>query len=356
MLKLRRGTVVSTEPLTVRVAEAERRAWADEGLVGEVHKGDEVIVNTEALDLELGSGGFDVVHANLTRGLEGPGAAGEHVMKLNYTSLQHPVEPVEVPDDDGEAGGAVSRRMPALVLFLHGQLAPAAWAAARAAPGAEVGFVQTPGAALPAALSRDVAELRERGLLCGHVSAAQSYGAEHEAISVVGALYAAAESLGWDAAIVGPGPGILGSASRYGHGGMAALDSAHASLALGLETLIAPRLSSGDPRPRHRGLSHHAESVLGLLLGSVRVPVPEVAEEEWPTGDGAGETPLDALHRVCDGRHDVWVRAAALSDYAASGLPTRTMGRELDEDRLFFAAALAAGDALGARVSGEEPG
>ena len=353
MLKLRRGVVVSTEPLTVRVADAERPAWADEGLVGEMREGDEVIVNTEALDLELGSGGFDVVHANLTRGLEAPGASGEHVIKLNYTSVQHPVAPIEEAQAD-ELG--VARRIPVLVVFLHGQLAPAAWAAARAAPGLKLGYVQTQGAALPGRLSGDVAELRERGLLAGHVSAGPAYGAEREAISVAGALHAAAGSLGWDAAIVGPGPGILGSASRFGHGGMAALDSAHAALGFGLETLVAPRLSSGDPRPRHRGLSHHTESVLGLLLAGVRVPVPEVAEEEWPTGDGESETPLDALHRVCDDRHDVWVREAALEEYRASGLPTRTMGRELDEDRLFFAAALAAGDALGALAGENEDG
>ena len=90
--------VVGEDPLTVEVDGERRPAWADEGLVGEVREGDEVVVNTEALDLELGSGGFDVVHVNLTRGLEGEGAAGAHVMKLNYTSLQHPVEPVERPE------------------------------------------------------------------------------------------------------------------------------------------------------------------------------------------------------------------------------------------------------------------
>ena len=47
--------------------------------------------------------------------------------------------------------------------------------------------------------------------------------------------------MGWDAVIAGPGPGILGSASALGHGGMAALDTAHAALALGLPTLLAPR-------------------------------------------------------------------------------------------------------------------
>ncbi|MGZ5311871.1 MAG: DUF3866 family protein [Solirubrobacterales bacterium] len=356
MLKLRRGVVVSSDPLVVRVGAEDRPAWADASLVGEVSEGDEVVVNVEALDLALGSGGFDVVHVNLTRGLDAPGAGGAHVMKLNYSSLQHPVEPVE-PEWEGEgtaalAGARPRRAIPVLVVFLHGQLAPAAWAAARAAPGLRVGYVQTPGGALPGSLLRDVAELRDRGLLCGHVSAAASYGGEAEAISVPGALDAAADALGLDAVIAGPGPGILGSASALGHGGMAALDTAHAALALGMETLVAPRLSSGDPRPRHRGLSHHAETVLRLLLEPVRVPVPELDE-----GEAGGW--LERLRDACGERHELWTRPVALADYAASGLPARTMGRELAEDRLFFAAAMAGGDALGALArhdSGERRG
>ena len=42
-----------------------------------------MLVNVAARDLGLGSGGFDIVHANLTRGCEGGGPAGAHVMKLN---------------------------------------------------------------------------------------------------------------------------------------------------------------------------------------------------------------------------------------------------------------------------------
>ena len=349
MLKLRRGTVTATDPLTVRVGSEERRAWADDSLIGEVREGDEVIVNVEAIDLELGSGGFDVVHANLTRGLEGPGRSDLNVLKLNYTSLQHPVEPVEV-----EGGGLrPARRIPVLVLFLHGQLPPAAWAASRAAPGLRVGFVQTAGGALPGRLSRDVRELRERGLIAGHVTAGAAYGGEAEAISVPGALHAAAEGLGWDAVIAGPGPGILGSATALGHGGIAALDTAHAALSLGLETVIAPRFSSGDPRPRHRGLSHHAEGVLRLLLAPVRVAVPEVDEADWPVREEeGGGSALDHLREACEERHDIWVREVDLDGYAASGLPTRTMGRELADDRLFFAAALAGGVALGTLAAG----
>lgn len=347
MLKLRRGVVSGVDPLRVGVEGSERPAWADPALIGPVELGDEVLVNVEALDLGLGSGGFDVVYANLTRGLGHGGAEETHVFKLNYSPLQHPVDPVEAEGRD-----ATAPKPPVLVISLHGHLAAAAWAAAQARPGIRVGFVQGAGGALPGTLSRDLRRLRAAGLICGHVTAGACYGGEHEAISLVGGLDAVARRLGWDAAIVGPGPGILGSATGYGHGGMAVLDGAHAALSLGLPTLVCPRLSSSDPRPRHRGLSHHSAAVLELLLSAVRVPVPEAEIEGWPLLDaeapegGSAQAALDDLIAICGGRHDIAVEAIDLDGYAASGLPARTMGRELADDPLFFAAPLAAGRAL----------
>jgi Protein of unknown function (DUF3866) len=328
-LDLRRGVVLSVEPLLVKVGDEHRPAWADPVLIGEVHPGDEVVVNVAARDLGLGSGGFDVVHANLTR-LEGSARGEEHVMKLNYSSLQHAVEPVEGVD---ESVGLRNRRsqVRVLVLPLHGHLAPAAWAAAEAKPGIKVGYVQTGGGALPGSFSRDVAELRRRGLLCGHVTAAPAYGGEHDALSTVGALDAAAR-LGWDAALVGPGPGIIGSNTEFGHGGMAALDSAHAALSLGMPTWISPRMSAADPRERHIGLSHHTYTVLELLLAAVDVGCPS----DFP--DAAAE-----LENAREDRHHLHLHHVELDAYAASGLPTKTMGRTLAEDPLFFAAPLAAG-------------
>jgi len=335
-LKLRRGVVVAEDPLSVEIDGERRAAWADTALLGEMREGDEVVVNVEALDLGLGSGGFDVVHVNLTRGLAG-GGGGEHVIKLNYTSLQHPVEPVERPlaEDRGRSG------TPVLVFPLHGHLAPAAWAAAQAAAGSKVGYVQTGGGALPGALSRDVARLRERDLLCGHITAAPAYGGEEEAISVAGALDAAAHELGWDAVLAGPGPGIIGSGTRLGHGGMAALDTAHASLTLGLTTLLSPRLSATDPRERHRPVSHHTLTVLRMLLGPVGVPVP------------SGNPVTTAILAGAAGwRHGLSEAPADLAGYETTGLPARTMGREISEDPLFFAAPLAAGYCLGRSLSG----
>jgi len=372
VLKLRRGTVVSTEPLVIDVNGERRGAWADVGLVGETRDGDEVIVNVEALDLGLGSGGFDLVHANLTRGLDGPGATAAHVMKLNYTSLQHPVSPIEVTVRDmADRGGGPAEPTdpsvgtpagtprpsagsdaapPVLVLPLHGHLAPAAWAAHQMTADLRVGFIQTTGGALPGKLSRDLAELIEHKLLVGDISAGPVYGGGFEAITVPGAVDAGARALEWDALIVGPGPGIIGSESRLGHGGMAALDSAHAALALGHPTLVSPRLSMGDPRPRHRGLSHHTTTVLGLLLAAVQVPVPRLEGDGGGAEQlksGPGRSAVEEIRSLCGDRHDVMVEEVDLEGYTASGLPARSMGRGIDEDPLFFAAALAAGRSLG---------
>jgi hypothetical protein len=343
-LDLHRGLVVAEQPLTVEIDGEHRPAWADTALLGEMREGDEVVLNVAALDLGLGSGGFDVVHVNLTRGMgSGGGPPGEHVLKLNYTSLQHPVRPVEslgadapwFERDEERSKGTTEQEgaVRALILPLHGHLAPAAWAAAQARPGLRIGFVQTAGGALPGSLSRDVAQLHKAGLLCGHITAGPAYGGEHEALSTVGALDAAGR-LGWDAILVGPGPGIIGSNTEFGHGGMAALDSAHAALSLRLPTTISPRLSSSDPRERHIDVSHHTYTVLELLLAAVDVAAP------------AGEDEIVAALEAAPGKHRLRLAAADLAGYVDSGLPARTMGRSLEQDPLFFAAPLAAGRLL----------
>ncbi len=362
VLKLRRATVVDAGPLdgpeqdlVVELHGRSRPAIADVALVGAAQIGDEVIVNAQALDLGLGSGGFDVVHVNLTRGCSGDGAPGANVMKLNYTSLQHAVRPVE-----DERPMNLPLRRPVAVLALHGQLAPVAWAFARAVPDGRLGYVQTEGGALPGGHSRTVRALRERGLLAGHLTAGATFGGEGEAITTAGALHHALGALGWDAVVCGPGPGIVGSDSALGHGGLSALDSAHAALALGCEALLVARMSSGDPRARHRGISHHTLTVLDLLLAPVTVALPAGMRSpvgaDLRAGLGAvlgGAMPsrpgleIDVERPARITRHD-WRRASIdLPAYAASGLSVHTMGRGLAQDPLFFGAALAGGAALG---------
>jgi hypothetical protein len=351
--------------LTTEGGEGARRAAvADVALVGRSQVGDQVVVNVEALDLGLGSGGFDIVHVNLTRGLDGGGTPGAEVMKLNYTSLQHAVAPIE----DELLELPVER--PVAVLALHGQLAAVAWAFAQSAPGGRLGYVQTEGGALPGGHSRTVRALRDQGLLAGHLTAGAAFGGEGEAITTAGALHHGLRALGWDAAVCGPGPGIVGSSSALGHGGMVALDSAHVSLALGCPTLLVARMSTSDDRVRHRGISHHTLTVLDLLLEPVTVALPAGMRSpvgaDLRAGLGAvfgGAMPsrpalaLEVARPVRVTRHD-WRRAAVdLPGYAASGLSRETMGRGLAQDPLFFGAALAGGSALAelaAQVASED--
>jgi hypothetical protein len=326
VLTLQRGTVVEAGPadgpeqrVEVEIEGARRPAIADVALMGACAVGDDVVVNTAAVDLGLGSGGFDIVHVNLTRGLGGAVTDGAHVMKLNYTSLQHAVRPVEGEELRIPLDGPVA------VFALHGQLAPIAWALAQSRPATRLGYVQTAGGALPGGHSRVVRDLRGRGLLAGHLTAGAAFGGEGEAITTQGAIHHGLAVLGWDAVVCGPGPGILGSASALGHGGMVALDSAHAAAALGCPVVLCARMSSTDERRRHRGLSHHTATVLALLLARVTVAFPAGDAADFPGNHVARELPVD------------------LAGYRASGLPARSMGRE---DPLFFAAALACGTAL----------
>jgi hypothetical protein len=330
-LALRRGTVVSVDgggDVVVDVAGERRPARSFDEMTGPVEVGDDVVVSVAALELGLGSGGFDIVHVNLSRGLDA--AVGEaHVMKLNYTSLQHAVDPVE---ELAVGSWQLAEPKPVAVIALHGQLPGVAWACAQARAGVRVGYVQTAGGALPGSLSRVVQGLLKDGLLAGHITAGAAFGAPHEAISTPGALHAGLTALEWDAAVVGPGPGILGSATTLGHGGLAALDNAHAALALGATTIVVPRMSSGDPRERHRGFSHHTETVLEMMLRPALVALPAGVAVTLP------------------GRHEARAAEVDLDGYRASGLPARTMGRGIDEDELFFRASLAGGAVLAEEV------
>ena len=270
-------------------------------LTGPVALGDEVIVNTQARNLQLGSGGFDVLHTNLTRGLGLAGEQEAHVMKLPYTPVQVAVRHAE--EDDAPTGSLDG--MPVVCCSLHSQLAPVCAGLA----GLRVAYVQLEGGALALALSDVVRELKRRGLLGETVAVGACFGGDAECVTPWSALVWA-HARGYDVSVCAIGPGIVGTASHLGHGGLSAVVAANAATSLGGRPVIAARRSGADPRERHRGLSHHTQAVIELSFGDVLV-----AEE----GHEAG-----------------WREACA-------GLPLSHMGRGPDDDPSFFASAYAAG-------------
>jgi hypothetical protein len=316
-LTLRRGrvsAVVEREEGLVRIKVDGMPCVAYPDVTGPVALDDEVIVNVQARELALGSGGFDVLYANLTRGLELPPAEEAHVMKLPYSPVQLAVRHAE---EDAALADVLSG-MPVICCSLHSQLAPVCAALA----GLQVAYLQLPGGALPVALSDAVRALSRRGLLDAAVGVGSCFGGDADCVNVYSAL-AWAKERGTDVAVCGIGPGIVGTGSRLGHGGMAAADALNAARGLGGRPILALRLSGADPRPRHRDVSHHTDAILSLAGDRVVRP--------WPEG-----CPLEP---VADSR---LVDAAGWRD-ACDGLPLSHMGRGPDDDPWFFAAAFAAG-------------
>jgi hypothetical protein len=318
-LSLRRGTVTAiVEELDglARIEVDGEPCVAYLRLTGPVELGDDVLVNVQARELGLGSGGFDVLHANLTRGLGLAPAPDAHVMTLPYTPVQAAVRFVE---EDGPLAESLGG-MPVVCCSLHSQVVPAA---AGVGGGVRVAYVQLPGGALPVVLSDSLRALKERGLVEIAIAAGASVGGDAQAAGVAAAL-AWAAARGFDIAICSIGPGIVGTGSPLGHGGLAAADAVNAASALGGSPVLAVRVSEQDARERHRGVSHHTRAVLQLAIGR--------REIAWPAGLEAPEW-LEEREEV-----DVsgWREAC-------EGLPLEHMGRGPDDDPWFFASAFAAG-------------
>jgi hypothetical protein len=265
-----------------------------------------------------------VIHWNLTTGpwsTPGPG----HLMKLRYTSLQVDTGAAEEhhPDLPTDLGG-----VPVVVAGLHSHLPVLAVALAAARPGIRVAYVMTDGGALPLALSDTVADLTDRGLLVGTVTAGHAFGGDHECLNVPSALTVARHLLHADAIVVAMGPGVAGTGSRLGYTGLEVAPALDAVAWLGGRPVACVRASSGDARARHQGISHHTLTALEAVRSVVHVPVP-------PGTHVPGHL---ARHR--------WVEVdpGPIHDHLARhGLEVRTMGRGIGDDRAFFDTAASAG-------------
>ena len=301
--------------------QAGDRAYCLTRMLGDVVVGDRVVVNTTAVELGLGTGGWHVVHWNLSRDVvELPGP--DHVMKLRYTSLQidagtdelaHP----ELPESlDGT---------PVVACAVHSQVGVVVAALKHLAPTLSVGFVMTDGAALPLALSDLVADLRDRGLLDVTVTAGHAFGGDLEAVTVASGLLLARHIGRCDVVVAGMGPGVVGTGSRYGTTTIEVGQILDTSACLGGRPVLCVRASDGDRRDRHRGVSHHTRTAAGLARGGAWVAAVPPAAAELP-GVMVRDVEAPSGEEVL----------------AAAGLHVTTMGRGVAEDPMFFDAAAAA--------------
>jgi len=309
-----------------RVEVSGERAYVLTQLIGTVAVGDQVVFNTTAVDLGLGTGGWHVVHWNLAHadGITLPG--GGHVMKLRYTSLQ---ADTGVAEEHAEFVDDIAGT-PVVALALHSQLGPAAAAVKTINPELRVVYVMTDAGALPLALSDVVADLRGAALIDATVTAGHAFGGDAEAVNVRSALAVAHQHLRADVILVGMGPGSVGTGSEMGFSGLATGATLDAVNDAGGRAIAALRVSDADRRPRHQGVSDHSRTVLrDAVHTSVVVPVP-IGTTDLPDL-GANATAVEV--QVPD----------ALALLAKHGISPTTMGRDAEQDPRLFAFAAAAG-------------
>lgn len=357
MIRLRPGKVLEVlagpgdvaggrlQELLVEVEGTTGRAVNYPGLTGPVLPGDRVVLNTTAVWLGLGTGGYHFVlqvGERLPPDRAGPG----HLMKLRYTPLQIRVEAVEEqgsPHHERLRDAGDLEGMPIVAAELHSQVAPVIAGLKSGAPTLRVAYIMTDGGALPLAFSRTVRALAAGGLLDGTITAGHAFGGDLEAINPYSALLAARLVLRADVAVVAMGPGVAGTGTRFGFSGLEQGQAINAAGSLGGTPVCVPRLSWGDRRERHQGLSHHTLTVLErVALVPCHVPLPDLPDPLAAAVRGSlARAMRTAGHRPAAVPGDAI--DVALGLLKGLDIDLRHMGRGYQDDPWFFRAAAGSG-------------
>lgn len=315
-------------------------------LTGLCQLGDQVLLNTTAIDLSLGTGGWHYVLAihDQKRQLQGEG----HIMKLRYTPLQGRVLSVEEEASPHHETMVAAKNIDGLIVAvgsLHSMLAPIVFVLRSICKPLRLAYLMSDGAALPLGFSNVVEELKKRNLLESTITFGHAFGGDLEAVNVYSALLAAKHVVKADMAIILMGPGVVGTNTTYGTTALEQGVFLNAVTQLGGIPVAVPRLSEADSRERHLGLSHHTETVLNRLVNqSVHLPLPEKLR-----------TIPKALDEINKLNHFIrWEKTEeGLNLLKEETLPLTTMGRGLDEDPLFFHGLVATALTMVALSKGE---
>lgn len=345
MISVRRGTVIEILAKRTGLTEVKVELEGDvfaalnyDELTGDICTGDEVLLNTTALELELGTGGKHIVLWNLRHGETSSSQPG-HIMKLRYTPLQMKclsVEEQESPHHQMLQKKPDLQGMPVIVGTLHSQLPAVALTIKKISPETKIAYIMTDGGALPLAFSNLVHELKDRGAIGVTITVGHAFGGDLEAVNVYSGLMSAKAVAQADVALVVMGPGIVGTDTPLGFSGVEQGEIINAAGALRGTPIAIPRVSFKDKRPRHRGVSHHTLTALSLIaLVPCTIPIPKMSDEKMNIVlRQLRESGVAAKHQV-----EVIDNDVTLGVLEGSGLEITTMGRTVREDPEFFQTA-----------------
>lgn len=317
------------------------RAYNYPNMTGEVKVGDKVLLNTTAVELSLGTGGYHYVISNLDNmeaDLEGQG----HIMKLRYTPMQVRVNSVE--DHESKYHDIFEKfetldGMPVVVGTLHSMLTPFAATYKRLNPNKKLVYIMTDGAALPIYFSMNAATLKDKGLIDSTITFGNAFGGDYECINIYTALITAKEIAKADAVFISMGPGIAGTGTKYGFTGIEQGPILDAISKLGGRPVAIPRISFADMRERHRGISHHSITIFDEIVNvEVEIPITIYDEEKDSIiKNQIKENKLEEKHKIKYIENN-----RTKEDIDSYGLKVKSMGRNYEQDSEFFDSASSA--------------
>ena len=325
----------------VEIGGGHEKAIAYTALTGRLDEGDNVLLNTTAVELSLGTGGYHFVIANMDSP-QSQMSPGGHIMKLRYTPMQ--IKCFAVEEQDSKYHDEIKQfssleGMPVAVGTLHSQLVPFACTAKYLDPQKKITYIMTDGAALPMYLSRNVKSLVEKGLIDHTITCGNAFGGEFESVNFYSAIIFAKQVLKSDIIIICMGPGIVGTGTKYGFTGIEQAYMLDGVERLGGRPVAIPRISFADKRERHFGISHHTVTILKDVAGC-RAEIPINIQDTEKLDRIKAQLEESGLME----KHDIFfidndLTKKALDNY---GMRVRSMGRGFEDDEEFFKAASAA--------------
>ncbi|MCK8816606.1 DUF3866 family protein [Natroniella sulfidigena] len=349
MLEIKQGKVIEVlsqrkglTKIKVKVDNIEKRGISYDDLVGQVEVGDEVILNTTATSLRLGTGGYDFVIYILGKEQELTGAG--HIMKLRYTPYQIKTNSVEEQNNPNYKSIKEFKSLngtPVVVGTLHSMLPAITVAIKENRPETNITYIMTDGAALPLKLSELVYQMQSAGLIDHTITSGHAFGGELEAVNIYSALVAASQINQADIIVITMGPGIVGTGTKYGFSGVEQAEILHAVKSLGGGPIAVPRISFSDSRKRHYGLSHHTRTNLGeLSLVKAKIGIPKFNKQKYLEiiKKQLIEFELAAKHQIIYREGEEIISYLDKLDFKV-----QTMGRNYQQDREYFITAGVAG-------------
>lgn len=326
--------------LEVRLNGEKEKALNYPGFTGIASPGHRVVLNTTAVRLGLGSGGYHFVTANYAAHRLTFDPRG-HIIKLRYTPLQLKVQTYEEVLSCEDLAGSAWRQyqglknIPVVIGELHSMVAPFVLTLKKINPARKIAYIMTDSAALPLYLSNVVHRLKAEQLLEGTVTCGHAFGGDLETVNVYTALIAAREALNAEVILLVPGPGVVGTSTRYGYSGIEQGEHIDRVRKFHGLPVVIPRISFAEKRNRHYGLSHHTRTALGeIAINRAYLPLPRLSRKQMLFLYKQLQTSgLLARHKIV-----IISKLPGFDRQSEQAYNLQSMGRGLQDDPAFFAA------------------